>query len=68
MLDESTYGLSNGKYPFYSTYLTVSAESVLSREGFFKHFSKPANPGKARNVANPPDYSVYYQADGVGDF
>ena len=38
---------------------------MLSKDGFIKTFSKPSNPGKAKNFTNPPDISTYFDGSSV---
>ena len=45
-MNESHYGLTN--------------DSILCKSGFIKTYSKPANPGRAKNFTNPPDYQLYF--------
>ena len=36
-------------------------DSLLSKDGFIKSYSKPSNPSRAKNFTNPPDYAIYFE-------
>ena len=40
--------------------IAFGADSILCKSGFIKSYSKPSNPGRAKNFTNPPDYQMYF--------
>ena len=40
-------------------------DSILCKDGFIKTYSKPSNPGRAKNFTNPPDYQIYFDHAGL---
>ena len=62
-MNESTYGIKNGKYSkkAFLNFFPVDLDSILCKSGFIKTYSKPSNPGRAKNFTNPPDYQIYFE-------